>query len=188
MFIDISNLSSSDLSKIPLSIRLNFKSNIINVDDLPIEVAYELRNINTSNIKNIPYVEKSTVDLIPKLSVYTDFLSISSKNDAIIEYVKNFLLVDRGDYPFDPTFGTTIKKYLQTLDTTSIKLLIDNELRNLTSALSMAFDIDVRILTSKLIPINNSVSVEYKLIIELSVEDVISTLTFSKSIERYYLM
>lgn len=187
MLINLTNLSSSDLLKIPLSIRLNLKSNILDTNILPIEIAYELRNIN-NNIDAVTYVEKSTVDLIPKLSVYTDLLSISSKNDAIIEYVKNFLLIDRGDYPFDPTFGTTIKKYLQTLDTNSIKLLIDNELRNLTIALSTAFDVDIRVLTSKLVPINNSVSVEYKLVIELEVEDIISKLTFSKSVDSYYLM
>lgn len=188
MQVNISSLSADVLSKIPLSIRLNSKNNILNVDDLPIEVAYELRNSNLNSSDIAPYVDPSTVDIIPKLSVYTDFLSLTSKNNAIIEYVKNFLLIDKGDYPFDPTFGTEIKKFLQRLDTSTTMVLVNNELRNITYALSLAFNVPITILKSKVVPVDNAVSAEYRLIIELEVEDVKTTLTFSKSIESYYLM
>lgn len=184
----MSNLSSDVLSKIPLSIRLNSKNGMLDTDNLPIEIAYELRNYNLTSADQTPYVNPATVDLIPKLSVYTDLLSIISKNDTIIEYIKNFLLVDKGDYPFDPTFGTEIKKFLQRLDTSTTMVLVNNELRNITYALSLAFDIPVTILKSKVVPVENSASAEYKLIIELKVEEIRSTLTFSKSINRYYLM
>jgi hypothetical protein len=79
MIIDLTTLNSEDLAKVPLSIRLNTIDNIIDTDNLPLEVAYELRNIKLPE-SNYVYVDDSTFDLIPSFSVYSDFTSLNTKN------------------------------------------------------------------------------------------------------------
>lgn len=82
MIIDLTTLNSSDLAKVPLSIRLNATNNIINTDDLPLEVAYELRNIKLPE-SNYTYVDTGVFDLTPSFSVYTDFKSLNTKKKQL---------------------------------------------------------------------------------------------------------
>jgi hypothetical protein len=101
------------------------------LDLLPYDVVHELLGSIESEVNQAPVVEKTTIDLRPVLSVYNDFTTIETKKDAIIEYIKNYFTVNLGDYPFDPTFGTRLKEYLNTLDTPTQQLLISNEVSGL---------------------------------------------------------
>ncbi len=188
MIIDLKTLSLDLINKIPLSIRLNSKDNLIDTDNLPLEVLYELRNLK-EEFPIEKYIDDSTFDLRPSFSVYTDFTSINNKKDAIIEYVKNYLTVDKGDYPFDPTFGTSIKKYLQVLDAEPAQISINQELLNLASILQNSFEIPVNIGNLGLRKIDNQVSSYYELNITVKVSNQESTsIKFQKNIENYYLM
>ncbi len=186
MIVDLNTLNSTLLNKIPLSIRLNAKNNLIETDNLPLEVLYELRNLK-DEIPIAKYIDDSTFDLKPSFSIYTDFTSINSKKDAIIEYVTNYLIVDKGDYPFDPTFGTSIKKYLQLLDAEPAQISINQELVNLASVLNSSFKIPVTISNMGLRKIDNDVSSYYELNINVKVNDVDTSIRFEKNIETYYL-
>jgi hypothetical protein len=186
MIIDLTTLNSEDLAKVPLSIRLNTIDNIIDTDNLPLEVAYELRNIKLPE-SNYVYVDDSTFDLIPSFSVYSDFTSLNTKKLAVIEYVKNYLIIDKGDYPFDPSFGTLIKTYLQRLDMEPAKISIDQELTNLANALVNSFKIPIQMSSINLERIENNASVEYKLNLGLQVSDIRTNITFQKSIDTYML-
>lgn len=186
MLIDIASLDEETIAKIPNSILLNLKDNFIDTDLLPIETTYQLRNYKEIATTSI-YIDPSVVDLNPNFNVYTDFLTITSKNNAILEYVKNYLQVDKGDYPFDPTFGTLIKEYLQKLDTPAVKISLKTELDDLTEALSISFNTPIKVIDTSLKLINGNVYSEYALQIVLKVEEEISNVTFTKSLEHYYL-
>lgn len=187
MIIDLNILDTKLLSKIPLSIRLNSKNNLIETDDLPLEVLYDLRNIKEQE-PITTYVDDSTFDLKPSFSVYNDFTSINTKKDAIIEYVKNYLIVDKGNYPFDPSFGNSIKKYLQVLDADPAQISINQELIGLSNILRSAFETPVTISNMGLRKIDNEVSSYYELNVTVRVEDTITPIKFEKTIETYYLM
>lgn len=186
MIIDLTTLNSEDLAKVPLSIRLNAVDNIINTDNLPLEVAYELRNIKLPET-NYVYVDDSTFDLTPSFSIYTDFTSLTTKKAAVIEYIKNYLIIDKGDYPFDPSFGTLIKTYLQSLDTEPARISIDQELSNLADNLMNSFEIPIKMSSIGIERIENAASVEYKLSLGLQVSDIQTRLTFQKSLNSYML-
>lgn len=186
MIIDLTTLNSSDLAKVPLSIRLNATNNIINTDDLPLEVAYELRNIKLPE-SNYTYVDIGVFDLIPSFSVYTDFKSLNTKKEAIIEYVKNYLTVDKGDYPFDPSFGTLLKTYLQKLDIELSTISIDQELAILVNNLVNSFNIPITVSGANIQKIELAASVIYKLNIGLQISDFRTAITVQKSIDTYML-
>lgn len=186
MIIDLTTLNSEDLIKVPLSIRLNAINNIINTDDLPLEVAYELRNIKLPD-SNYTYVDTGTFDLIPSFSVYTDFKSLDTKKAAVIEYVKNYLTIDKGDYPFDPSFGTLLKTYLQQLDIEPARISIDQELEILVNNLVNSFNMPITVSSANIQKIELAASVMYKLNVGLQVSDVRTVVTVQKSIENYML-
>jgi len=187
MILDVNTIDSNLLAKIPLSIRLNLKSNLINTDDLPLEVAYELRNIKTQT-SNYTYTDDSTFDLKPSFSVYSDFTSLTSKKEAIIEYIKNYLIVDKGSYPFDPTFGTMIKTYLQSLDSEPALISINQELIGISNVLQFAFSIPINISDVSAERVDHEVSSSFKLNVKVQVEDLITSLTFEKTVDSYYLL
>lgn len=187
MLLDINTISSSLLSKIPLSIRLGLKTNLIETDDLPLEIAYELRNIKEQT-SVYTYVDNSTFDLKPSFSVYSDFTSLNTKKEAVIEYVRNYLIVDKGNYPFDPTFGTMIKYYLQSLDAEPALISINQELQGLANVLRHSFDIPINIANATAERIDNEVSSAYNLTIPVQVSDINVSLKIEKTIDNYYLM
>lgn len=143
MLLQLDNIPNDILEKIPLSIRLN-SNGIIDTNNLPIEVLYELRNLEFEPKYN-NYIENSTIDLMPNFNSYSDFSSLDSKKEAIKEYIKNFLLTDIGAYPFDPEFGTNLKRYINKLDTPTIKTLVHNELINIVNNISLSFNIPVKL-------------------------------------------
>lgn len=143
MLIDLNTVPESILSEIPLSIRLN-TNGLIDTDNLPVEIIYKLRNIEERPVFNNT-VEPSTVDITPEFNTYSDFTNLNSKREAIKEYIKNFLLTDKGAYPFDPTFGTNLKRYIHQLNTPTIKTLLHNELINIVNSISLSFDTPVKL-------------------------------------------
>ena len=188
MIIDITSLTPEYLNKIPISILLGLKNNLLDIEKLPIEIAYEFRNINFQ--KNLdPYIDKDAIDLTPEFSVYTDFKVINKKNLAIIEYVKNFLKVDKGTYPFDIEFGTNIKHILQQLDINTARVAISEELKKLTEAITFAFSTPVIINVSSLDFEEYETYLNYKLSIEVKLSNLNPEFfIITKSIEKFYLM
>jgi len=99
--INFKTLPADILSQIPLSIRTAGDDHVIN--DLPPAVQYLLRNYLENepidpNISNI-------YDIIPTISIYNDLEPIKTKHDLIIQYLKNYLHIMTGSYPFDVKFG-----------------------------------------------------------------------------------
>ena len=49
------------------------------------------------------------------------------------------------DYPFDSKFGSRLKRYLQTKDTTLRKQLVENEIDNIVNIIKAELEQDIRV-------------------------------------------
>jgi hypothetical protein len=171
MLINIKDIPPDIIDKIPLSIILNIKDDIIDTDKLPFKVAYESRNCIADDT-NIPIVFGSSIDITPEFSIYNDFKNIKSKALAVTEYVRSLFNINKGSYPFDPTFGTDIKKYINTKETTVRNMIIENELRNIADGLSYSFDIPIKLNRINISNVENNASITYNMEIEMNVGGV----------------
>jgi hypothetical protein len=171
MIIKLSNLDSEIYKQIPLSIRLN-KDEVI-LEDLPLEVQYIIHKDIFESEQNI-YTPSNIFDAKCEISPYNDFTVLETKRSTIIEYIKNYLSVERGTYPFDPEFGNTLKTHLQTKDTYLRKKLVGAELYNMTEVINNSFRSDITIEKSTVVTYNTNVNVEYGLELRIKIENEIT--------------
>ena len=147
MTVLISKLPSTIQAKFPPSIKL--LKDEWEIDELPKLLQYEVYQYLTAQPQDVKY-ENNTYDLQPSLTAYNDLKGLPLKN-AILEYFRNFLYVSVGAYPFDTTFGSRLKRYLQTKDTELKKTYIENELQNICIVITNDYNVPVKILSAKLI-------------------------------------
>ena len=174
MIIDFKSLPKELYKKIPLSIRSKVDS--IDLNELPVEVAFLLKNYKEPEKTNISIDEK-VYDVKPIISIYNDFEYIKTKKDIILEYVKNYILIKKGNYPFDPTFGNSFYKYLQLLDKSVVQVMISNEFEELKRVILSIFNTSIEISNFSTSKINKGVFVEYQLNISVTVEKEVFNLT-----------
>jgi hypothetical protein len=170
MQIDLRTLSQDIIDQLPLSIQL---LTIIEVNDLPISLQYIILNNKVSQVTNQLYNPTNIVDADFVVSPYNDFTIRNTKRSAIIDYIRNYLLTPKGSYPFDPEFGNTLKKHLQTRDSSLRETLLGAELRRIVNVIQTSFSIAVSILGSQLTPINVLDRIEYQLDIKFSIDNTV---------------
>lgn len=173
MNVNFDTLPKELLKKIPLSIRS--KTNNIDINELPVDIAYELKNY-TEPKKNKIIIDEKVYDVRPDISIYNDFVFLKNKKETIINYIQNYILIKKGSYPFDPTFGNQFHKYLQLLDKSVVQLMISNEFEELKSIILNIFNTGITILKYSTNKINQGISVEYQLNIQIQIENEIVNL------------
>jgi len=170
MQIDLTTLPQEIQDQIPLSIRLQ---PLVEVFDLPINLQYIILNNKLDPVLTELYRPINIIDADFEISPYNDFSISTSKRTTIIQYIKNYLLTPRGSYPFDPSFGNTLKRHLQTRDTSLRETLLTAEMKRIVSVIQESFDLNVEILGSQLFPINVLDRIEYQLNIKFSIDETI---------------
>lgn len=130
--IIISKLPTEIRRQIPLSIR-SYKD-VYEYSELPVEIQLLVKKYYDQTPTTISY--KKVYDIKPEISEYSDFKIISSLENMVLEYLKTYLLVAPGSYPFDPTFGCKLKYYLQTKDTNLRQTLISSEIERISEVLT----------------------------------------------------
>ena len=166
--VDLNKLPKSIISKIPYSIRA-FK-NIYNINTLPLEIQYLIRDyLETQNEINY---DNTVYDFIPIITEYGDLTPINDKKILVLEYLKNYLQILKGSYPFDIHFGSALKNQLQTRDTSIRKMLISNEIVNITNILSRTHNIEIIIKTIDIQNISHLDRVEYYVKIVIAVDKI----------------
>lgn len=173
MIIHFDTLPKELLKKIPLSIRS--KTSSVNINELPVNIAYELKNY-TEPEKNKIIIDEKVYDVRPDISIYNDFTFLKSKKETIISYIQNYILIKKGSHPFDPTFGNQFHKYLQLLDKSVVQLMISNEFEELKSIILNIFNTGITILKYSTNKVNQGISVEYQLNIQIQIENEIVNL------------
>ncbi|RLA79657.1 MAG: hypothetical protein DRG78_12495 [Epsilonproteobacteria bacterium] len=170
MLVNITDLPTSIKNKLPYSIRLLKKP--IELTSLPISIQYEISNFFNNQLSPNVYVETAEVyDVSPKMTASNDMSTLSIKKDLLMEYLNNYFNVPLGIYPFDPLFGNELKKYLQTKNTTVRNTLISNEVSKIINTVNTAFNSNIQVIDLSLIPVEFGSHVEYKISIDISIND-----------------
>ena len=88
-------------------------------------------------------------------------------------------------YPFDVTFGSRLKEYLQTKDTNLMNMLISNELNNIVNTLTNDYNLPISIKSARIFKGSNENLLvhdqfsEYILQIELEVLNEVISISIS---------
>jgi len=170
--ITLSALPPNVLSQIPISLRVN-KTNL-NYDTLPRNLQLLLIDYIESIYSKPP---NTSLEFISELGEYGDWFGLSSTRDVVLEYIQNWFKIPFGSYPFDPTFGTRLKTYLHTKDTSLRNQLINNEMRVIENLINVTYTSSFTILSSTVTPKEFADHTEYFL--EMNITLLNTPLTIS---------
>jgi hypothetical protein len=174
MSVIISELPNNIRSKIPNSIK-SYKDEY-ELEGLPVSI----RNIISSYLTHKLNVTYGTVfDCVPSISEYGDFSTISNVKNLVLEYLKNYFLVSPEDYPFDPLFGSRLKRYLHMRDTSLQQTMIGNEVKNIIDVISADLDVLIEVTSVNILPISGGAFVDYKIEVKVKINDVEYSLTLA---------
>jgi len=146
--INIKTLPVDIKNKLPITILASKKESFY-LSEFPSDIQYILYDYIQNQPQTIKY-SNAVRDLTPKVTMYNDLSPLNIKQ-TIIEYFRNYIYVEKGSYPFDVTFGTNIKKLLQTKDIKTIQTLLSNELQNIIISLTNDYHIPIKIIDANLI-------------------------------------
>ena len=166
MLIDISTLPKSIQSQLPLSIR-TFKT-VYEFSDLPIVIQHLIKEYQLLE-PEISY--KVSFDLIPTISEYSDLKSIDNTIDLVVEYLKNYLVVLPGSYPFDPIFGCGLKYHIQTKDTSLRETLVSTEINNIIQLIQSMLNVNITVNSIDVKPTSMGSYTEFNVKIDISVNN-----------------
>lgn len=140
-YIKISELPIFIQDKIPYSIK-SYKDEYM-FGDLPAIIQTLIKDYIVHQ-KNVKY-KNVIFDFYPNESSYGDLIPITSLEDLVLEYFKTYLLIQPGDYPFDPEFGSNIRRHLQTKDTSLRGTLINNEVSAIADVIAKDINVNLSI-------------------------------------------
>lgn len=156
MLVKLSTLPEEIRDKIPISMLL--EKDEYELSALPPEIQGLVIDFMLDKPSDISY-SGGLYDFRPRETPYNDLEPLDLKS-AVIEYFKNYISVSKGSYPFDVTYGTEIRKYLQMKDISLVKTLLSNELKNIVDALSNTYNLNIKILSSRIMK-NDDVAANY---------------------------
>lgn len=171
--IDFNELDSSILEKIPLSLQI--KSSTWKLDDLPKDIQYLIKKYYEFKVPEISYSD--IYDVKPNISQYSDFDVYTSKKDLVLNLFKNFLLVQSGSCPFDVVFGNSLKKQLQTKDTSLRYTYITNEAKLAASILSNDYSVNLTVKKVIILNYENITHTDYYIKVIVNLDDSEETVT-----------
>lgn len=166
-YVDFNDFPNDLLKQIPLSLRTN-KSEYL-FKELPIEIQYLIEKYYEEKVPEISY--NNLIDAEFSISPYSDFKIIDNKRVLIGNYLKNYLNIRIGSYPFDVDFGCALKDQLHTLDTSLRNTLVSNEIYTVASVISGDCNIGINVEKFEIIPYQDYDKVEYYAKIILNVDN-----------------
>lgn len=172
MLVNISELPQEIQKKIPYSIRTHKTE--YELDDLPPTIRTIIFNYIESE-KSVSY--GIVFDCTPQVSEYGDLSTITNLKNLILEYLKNYFLVSPEDYPFDPTFGTRLKTYLNMRDTSLRQKLLSGELTNIIGVISADLGTQITIEDTSVSSTNNGDSTSYELQVKVKINNQVISVT-----------
>lgn len=173
MEVNLATLPVRIQQQIPYSIRS--KKNVYELEKLP----YNIQHLITSYLTKQSEVNYNVVyDFLPFESNLQDFQSINNYFKLVGEYLKNYLTLKKGQYPFDPLFYSKLPYYIQTLDKSAQRTLINSEINRIVDLLSK--DLNLAIVVKKFDIQSSQISGDhttYNIFIEVEVNKVPQKIT-----------
>jgi hypothetical protein len=174
--VKLSELPRDIQNKIPYSIRS--KKDIYELNQLPFNIQYYINDYYEKQHS----VEYGVVfDTTPYQSNVEDFETITNYYDLIVEYLKNYLIISKGQYPFDPLFYSRLKKYVQTKDTSLQYTLINDEINRIINILTSDLNgVSVKLKKFEIDKSNpTGSSITYNVLIRVEINNTPKSLTIS---------
>jgi len=138
--VRLSDLPIDIQRTIPYSIRT--KKDIYEIGKLPYNIQYMI----TEYYERQSSVEYNVAfDIVPYQSKIEDFEVINNYYDLVVEYIRNFLVISRGQYPFDPAFYSYLKYYIHSRDTSTQHTLVNNEIRRIVRIVSTDLELPITV-------------------------------------------
>lgn len=175
MKVKISSLPKEIQKLIPLSIRTNRDEYLLS--ELPSKEREIIREYLDNTI-DVSY--GTTYDIMPNLSKYSDFTTLSTVKDTIASYLTNYFYLTPGAYPFDPEYGCELKYQLQTKDTQLRKLLITDQINQIVNAFSSDFGLPITVKSINIKQVVTSMATQYLCTITISIpgeENIVLSIT-----------
>lgn len=171
--ITISELPKTIQNQIPYSIK-TYKDTY-ELDELPVSV----RTIIEKHLLHTSQVKYSTAfDCVPIISEYGDLTTIGTVQNLVLEYLKNYFLTFPEDYPFDPFFGSKLKKFLHMRDTSLQRTFISSEVSNIVRVIAADLGILIKVEDIDITPISGGSHTDYKIEIKVKINDTPATLVY----------
>ena len=165
MIINLDSLPLEIYNKIPINIKTYKKE--YELSELPKNIQQLVKGFNKE--KTIKY-EDSPYEFEPVISKFGDFNTISNLRELVLKYAMNYLYTLKGEYPFNGSIGSNVKKFIQKKDTTIQRLYLTEELSNMVSSFGTSVDKSIKIQDFKVARTTNTNIVEYNLILSLIVD------------------
>lgn len=173
--VQISNLPKEIQYQIPLSIR-SIKD-IYYLDELPPKERQIIKKYLETKI-DISYKDP-IYDIIPRISMYSDFYTLKTIKDTISNYLTNYFQTNPGSYPFDPAFGCKLKYQLHTKDTQLRKIIISDQINEIVNIMTSDLNIPIVVKTIEINNIPTSLETQYHCKITISIpgeENIVLTI------------
>ena len=165
--VTLSSLPLTIQNQIPYSIRS--RKDIYKFKKLPINIQYLVKEYILSK-KSVSY--DVVFDTMPNIVSTGDFEVIDNYFDLAVEYLKNYLMLAKGQYPFDPSFYSKLKYYIQTRDTSTRYTLVNTEVTRIANVLASDLHIPIQVVNIVIDKSSPSgVSVTYHVSINLKINN-----------------
>lgn len=170
--VTLSSLPLSIQNQIPYSIRS--RKDKYTLTKLPRNIQYLVKSY-LSDQKSVTY--DVLFDVTPDIVTTGDFNVIDNYFDLAVEYLKNYLMLAKGQYPFDPLFYSKLKYYIQTKDTSTQYTLVNNEVNRIAGVVASDLNIPVQVVSIVIDKTDASgVSVTYHVSITVKINNETKTL------------
>lgn len=162
--VSLPSLPKEVQEQIPMSIRSASDKYYLN--ELPPKIQELVREHLK---KEVQVTYKKAYDLKANVSKYSDFEVLNTAKMTVVEYLKNYLQITPGSYPFDPTFGCKLKMHLQTRDTALRRLLVADEINGVVNALSSDLGLPITVNNISINSIPSTIDMTLQCTISISI-------------------
>lgn len=174
MIINLESLPLNIYKKIPLSIKTYKKE--YELEELPYDIQKLIGEVKQA--KTIKY-SSNVYDFDCDISEYGDYITIDNLRKLVITYMMNYMRTMNGEYPFNGSIGSNVKKLLQKKDTTTQRLFMTEEFNKMVKMFASSVDSRIVVKNFDISKGGNNVATEYSVDIVLEIDDESTNINFS---------
>jgi hypothetical protein len=138
--INIKQLPFKIQNQLPFSIRT--KKTTYSIEELPYNIRYMIKEyVETTQETN----QERVLDYSWGISSYGDLNVIDEEHQLILEYIRTYVLLKKGSYPFDPTFYSKLYTCIHVTDSSVQHTLVSGEINRLIEIISQNLSIPIKI-------------------------------------------